>query len=131
MLNFIRKLVNFLNFYKFRFNNSVNFHFELLQKAKNPKNLKHTLNLWILWLSPQYDKAMAQHDNKTRRYDKLGTCLNLSKAVWQGKVRHREQKRALANFACLKHNVVVFTNKIQFYTILIIFCLIQCFLRKI
>ena len=27
----------------------------------------------------QYDKALAQHDSKIRRYDKLGTCLNLSK----------------------------------------------------
>ena len=37
--------------------------------------------IWILRLTPQYDKAMAQHDNKIRQYDKFRRFLNLSKSV--------------------------------------------------
>ena len=53
----------------------------LLQKAKNPQNLRHALNLWIL--------RFAQYDTKSVWYDKKGQYDKNydTKSVWYDKFR--------------------------------------------
>lgn len=57
---------------------------------------------------PQYDKAMAQHENKIRQYDKFRRLFEFIKVSMTRICRHRAQKRALANFVRLKHNAIFF-----------------------
>lgn len=57
---------------------------------------------WILWLMPQYDKAMAQHDNKIRQYDKFRHLFEFIKVSMTRKSSSSRAKKGVSKFCVLK-----------------------------
>ena len=57
---------------------------------------------WILWLMPQYDKAMAQHDNKTRQYSKFRRLFEFIKVSMTRKSPSSRVKKGVSKFCALK-----------------------------